>query len=76
MRTDFLYFKGVVEIAIKTGDRDYAGTDVPMHMKICDQDTCLPIIDARYNGVRMRKAIGQASAFLGQFSANYKYIYL
>ena len=47
MRTDFLYFKGVVEIAIKTGDRDYAGTDVPMHMKICDQDTCLPIIDAR-----------------------------
>ena len=47
MRTDFLYFKGVVEIAIKTGDRDYAGTDVPMHMKICDQDTCLPIIDTR-----------------------------
>ena len=28
----------VVEIAIKTGDKDYAGTDVPMRMKICDED--------------------------------------
>ena len=39
--------KGVVEIAIKTGDQDYAGTDVPMQMKICDQDTCLSITDVR-----------------------------
>ena len=31
----------VIEIAIKTGDKDYAGTDVPMRMKICDQeDNC------------------------------------
>ena len=31
----------VVEIAIKTGDKDYAGSDVPMRMKICDQeDNC------------------------------------
>ena len=53
----------MVEIAIKTGDQDYAGTDVPVQMKICDQDTCLSIIDVR-GIMRMQRGIVHASAFL------------